>query len=180
MTELIIAKILRSIVTIPQPVDWLLGAILLLGYGILACSVGFATGWMRFKVVSSFSQASRIFTTSLFAPAFLEELVFRVACLPVPKQNLDQLSWQIVTVNVIVFVFYHPLNALTFFPRGRMLFFQPIFLMLAGFLGSVCLMSYLFSGSLWLPVIIHWLVVSCWLIFFDGYGLLYQKATNNL
>ncbi|MEL6500374.1 MAG: CPBP family glutamic-type intramembrane protease, partial [Cyanobacteria bacterium J06623_1] len=86
--------------------------------------------------------------------------------------------------SLLLFVIYHPLNALTFFPQGKETFFDPIFLSLAGILGLTCAIAYQQTGSLWLPVAIHqrsqqapsfyggvicdWLAVVFWLLCFDG------------
>jgi predicted Abi (CAAX) family protease len=72
------------------------------------------------------------------------------------------------TLSLFLFVIYHPLNALTFFSQGRETFFDPIFLCLAAGLGIICTITYYQTGSLWLPVLIHWLVVVVWLLCFDG------------
>ena len=63
---------------------------------------------------------------------------------------------------------YHPVNALTFFPQGREIFFNPIFLSLATALGIACTVTYWQTGSLWIPVLIHWLAVVVWLVYFGG------------
>ncbi len=174
-----IAKISKALMTIPSLVDWQIGGFLVLGYGVLALILGYATGLIRFQLVESWPLATRILSTSLFAPALLEEMIFRVSLLPLPTGNLEQLPWLSAIASIVLFVIYHPLNALTFFPQGRSLFWRPIFLVLAGFLGIVCLLGYWLSRSLWLPVTIHWLVVSCWLILGDGHSLLYQEATKD-
>jgi predicted Abi (CAAX) family protease len=39
-------------------------------------------------------------------------------------------------------------------------------------LGLICTIAYWQSGSWWVPVAMHWLVVFVWLMFFGGYGQL--------
>ena len=70
--------------------------------------------------------------------------------------------------SLALFVIYHPLNALTFFPQGRPVFFSFHFLILAAALGATCNIAYWLSGSLWIPVLIHWLAVVFWLLCFGG------------
>ncbi|MFB2837851.1 type II CAAX prenyl endopeptidase Rce1 family protein [Floridanema evergladense] len=82
--------------------------------------------------------------------------------------------WFWGSLSLVLFIIYHPMNAVTFFPAGRKTFFNPIFLLLAAVLGIVCSVVYLQSGSLWLPVIIHWLVVVVWLVFLGGYKQLHD------
>ena len=81
---------------------------------------------------------------------------------------------------MLVFAIYHPLNALTFFPTGRKIFVRPIFLSLAALLGIICVIVYWQSGSLWLSVILHWIVVAAWLAFLGGYNSLYCSLEENL
>ncbi|NJL41446.1 MAG: CPBP family intramembrane metalloprotease [Leptolyngbyaceae cyanobacterium SM1_4_3] len=38
----------------------------------------------------------------------------------------------------------------------------------AALIGTVCTVSYLRSGSIWLPVVLHWLIVVAWLLVFGG------------
>jgi predicted Abi (CAAX) family protease len=76
-------------------------------------------------------------------------------------------------LSLFLFVVYHPLNALSFFSRGIETFFNRIFLTLAALLGMLCSLTYLQSGSLWTPVVIHWLVVVVWLLLLGGYRKLY-------
>ncbi|XGV98198.1 MAG: CPBP family glutamic-type intramembrane protease [Leptolyngbya sp. BL-A-14] len=35
-------------------------------------------------------------------------------------------------------------------------------------LGIICTLSYLKSGSLWMPVVMHWVIVVSWLLIFGG------------
>jgi len=74
----------------------------------------------------------------------------------------------------VMFVVYHPLNALSFFSQGLETFFNSAFLLLATLLGITCSIAYLQSGSLWTPVVIHWLAVVVWLLFLGGYRKLYE------
>ena len=124
MIEPVIAKIFQSIITIPQPVYWLLGAILFLGYGVLACLVGFSVGWMCLRILSSFSIASRIFTTSLIRSCSFgrTSVPIRLFAFAKAESGSAILEDRNSMMELLVFV-YHPLNVLTFFPRGRSLFF---------------------------------------------------------
>lgn len=53
-----------------------------------------------------------------------------------------------IIVSLVLFIIYHPLNALRFFLAGRKTFFQPVFLFSAGLLGLINSISYLTSGSI--------------------------------
>lgn len=74
---------------------------------------------------------------------------------------------------------YHPLNALTFFPKANVTFLNYTFLSLTTLLGIICVIAYWQSGSVWLSVILHWITVITWLIGLGGYGRLYKIDTNN-
>ncbi|MEM6614884.1 MAG: CPBP family glutamic-type intramembrane protease, partial [Cyanobacteria bacterium P01_C01_bin.72] len=128
-----------------------------------------ATGFLRWNPCKSGKVIARVVVTSLFAPAILEELFFRVLLLPDPATKISSTSyWLWSGFSLLLFVIYHPLNALTFFPQGKSTFFAPIFLCLAAILGLTCAIAYQQTGSIWLPVLIHWLAVVGWLLFFDG------------
>lgn len=71
------------------------------------------------------------------------------------------------------FVAYHPLKAVILSGGKRSTFTRPVFLLLTTLLGAACTTAYLQSGSLWPPVVIHWLIVAVWLLFFGGYERLY-------
>ena len=62
-----------------------------------------------------------------------------------------------------LFVAYHPLAGATWYRPGRQLFRDPAFLLSCSWLGAVCAGVFLLSGSLWPPVLIHWLAVTLWL-----------------
>ena len=104
-----------------------------------------------------------------FSPALLEELVFRVAWLPHPSEGVLPTTWLVWAASgLVLFVINHPLNALTLAPRGNPTFFNPIFLSLAGLLGLACTLAYALTGSLWVIVVLHWLVVMVWLFALGG------------
>lgn len=171
-------RLLTALTIFPNRESWLLGVILILFYGLVALFWGFKLNFLQFCWLQSPLKITQIIIAAFFAPSLLEEIVFRVFLLPQPNQNLIQLPWIAVTINLLIFVLYHPLNALTFFPRGRKTFFNHTFLSLAGLLGLLCIITYWQSASLWLPVIIHWIVVIAWLICFGGYNLLYQTEID--
>ncbi|VEP17912.1 putative Abi/CAAX family protease [Hyella patelloides LEGE 07179] len=165
--------------TLPSKNDWLLGIVLLLFYGLVALFWGFKSNFFHLRLLTSPLKVSQIIMTSFFAPALLEEIVFRVFLLPQPTQNLEQLPWIVITIDLLIFVVYHPLNALTFFPKANVTFLNYTFLSLTALLGFICVIAYWQSGSVWLPVILHWITVITWLIGLGGYDRLYKIDTNN-
>jgi predicted Abi (CAAX) family protease len=163
---------------LPNKETWLLGAILILVYGLVALFWGFKRNFLQFQLLKSPLLIIQIIITSFFAPALLEEIVFRVFFFPQPTQNLAQLSGILVIINLLIFIIYHPLNAFIFFTRGRETFSDNTFLSLAALLGMICIIAYWQSASLWLPVIIHWLIVITWLICFGGYNRFFPTEIN--
>ena len=154
---------------VPTGSDWLLGFCILLIYTLVAVPFGIWQGFLEWSLISSRSTAIRVIVSSLITPALLEEAFFRVILLPHPSENAT-LKYIVIraTIALSLFVIYHPLNGLTFFPQGRPTFFDPIFLILAALLGLACTVGYLLTGSIWIPVVTHWLAVIVWLLCFGG------------
>lgn len=166
---LIFFESLGKAIAPPNCSNWTFLLIAICIYILFTLALGLVTSFLQWNLCTSLTTIARIIVTSLIAPAFLEEILFRVWLLPYPGDNISlhtYLTWG--TLSLFLFVIYHPLNALTFFPQGRDTFFDPIFLCLAAGLGIICTIVYYQTGSLWLPVLIHWLTVVIWLVCFDG------------
>lgn len=176
MINILLNRLINAYTTLPGHEDIFLSIILLLAYSLIAFTWGFKSNFLQFNFLKSPLLKLQIIITSFFAPALLEEILFRVFFLQ-PTKNLTQISLLLVIINLLLFVLYHPLNAMTFFPQGKETFTDSTFLGLAALLGLICLITYWQSGSLWLPVLIHWIIVLTWLICFGGYQSLYQKKT---
>ncbi len=160
--------------TIPDRTDWLVAVMLVLVYTAIALKLGFRSGFLTVDVQTSKPIIAGVLVGCLLSPGLTEELFFRVLILPHPEENASGLAllfWG--GVSLALFVVYHPLNALTFYPEGRSTFMNPVFLRLAAILGGACTVAYLQSGSLWSAVAIHWLAVTVWLLLLGGYRRLY-------
>lgn len=169
-------RLVKAFTTIPSLDYWLHSAELLAILAVISLTVGFLFRFIQFDVIKVTHQTLfSIIIGSLFTPAIAEELFFRVLLLPYPTENADTMTlWFWGSIGLIIFIIYHPLNAVTFFPAGRKTFFHPIFLLLAAFLGVTCTISYWQSGSLWPPVVIHWIFVVTWLLLLGGYRKLHE------
>ncbi len=100
----------------------------------------------------------------LLVPSMVEELLFRALLNPHPLEAAPpsrRLSW--AGVSLLCYVIAHPLNAWLFTPATRGVFDHPMFVLLVALLGTSTLVLYRRSGSLWPPLLLHWLVVSSWL-----------------
>lgn len=169
-------RITTAFCTFPTIKAWLITTILLFILTLFCLPIGL---WRNFLKVEKLRVSQKVMLSiiagSLLLPAISEELFFRVLLIPHPQENARTGAiWFWGSMSLVLFIIYHPLNAVTFFPTGRKTFFHPVFLLLAAVLGMVCSMVYLQSGSLWLPVIIHWLVVVVWLVFLGGYKQLHD------
>ncbi|MGP1385215.1 MAG: CPBP family glutamic-type intramembrane protease [Thainema sp.] len=158
----------------PTLTDWGFAIAVLLLYACIALPQGLRQGFLRYcppaELGLSIPQQVKLMLLLFLMPALLEELVMRVLLLPHPTEGVLPQTWLIWSViSLVIFVVYHPLNALTFYPAGNPTFFQPIFLVLSGLLGLVCTVIYLQTGSLWLIAIAHWLVVVIWILWLGGY-----------
>ena len=164
-------RIVSAIAAIPNLWTWLYSANLLLIFALISLPIGFYLGFLKIDLLNvSWKKAIQIGAICLLTPAITEELFFRVLLLPHPAENppiANQWLWG--CISLIIFVIYHPLNALTFYPAGRKTFLDPVFLFLATLLGAICTLVYFQSGSLLPIVIIHWLIVVVWLLLLGGY-----------
>lgn len=160
--------------------DWYISLGILLSYGLIVLPLGFKTDFLIWKLPNFSWQYFWQLPQLLIMPAFIEELIFRVILLPHPLKNMDHLQglfW--IVLSLILFIVYHPLNAILFYPQGKGLFSNPIFLLFAGLLGIACTISYKITASLWPPVVIHWLIVVTWLLLLGGGDKLNQKSIKD-
>ncbi|NEO05434.1 CPBP family glutamic-type intramembrane protease [Moorena sp. SIO3I8] len=191
--ERVTERLMAGILTFPDGQAWVIVVILIVIYGLIALPIGLRNGFLQLdqnlltidnpplsplfrktdlnavNVKTSWHLVGKIMITALFTPAIAEEIFFRVLLLPHPSENPSLISiyaWS--TVSLFIFVIYHPLNAITFYPAARETFFKPIFLFLATLLGIICTIAYIKSGSIWTAVVIHWLFVVIWLIGLGG------------
>jgi predicted Abi (CAAX) family protease len=110
-------------------------------------------------------------------PSLLEELIFRVLFIPHPAQGhplRTTLIWAIVSLGI--FILWHPINGIFIRSIARPLFTDPLFLTFAGLLGIACTTAYLRSGSIWPPMVIHWAVVTPWILFLGGGNTLFARG----
>jgi predicted Abi (CAAX) family protease len=164
------SRLLKAIATLPRLEAWLFSALLLLILTLISLPIGFYTGFLKVESAKSWKTAISVMTICILTPAITEEVCFRVLFLPHPSEHAATASlWLWSGISLCLFIVYHPLNAITFYPAGIRIFFQPTFLLLAAFLGIVCSISYWQSGSVWTPAAIHWITVVVWLLFLGGY-----------
>jgi predicted Abi (CAAX) family protease len=180
--EILSQAVLRfwsGMTTFPKSMGWLSTLGLLLAYGVIALGFGWKTGFLRFD--NQFKDSPKgyglyeiLFVGKLFfLPALFEEVLFRLLLIPHPIETavfINIVKWSIISLGA--FIVYHPLNALTLYSAGKPTFWDWRFLTLAGLLGAVCSIAYYNTGSIWPPVLIHWIVVVSWIKLFGGKHLL--------
>jgi len=135
---------------------------------IVALGIGFYSGLFHFGFLNRKIGFLLFFTTFVF-PSFLEEAFFRG--LLIPNDAIQHGIGRILLylfISTLLFVLWHPLNALTINPGAVSFFLNPSFLLITALLGLTCGISYILSHSLWIPVIIHWLTVLMWVFFLGG------------
>ncbi len=167
--SILLNRILAS-AFIPAWNDWLTATLALLIYAAISLPLGFSKGFLQLQIWSAkLIDYPLCILRCFITPAIIEEFIFRILFLPHPTQVAN---WQKFTLwavfSLIIFIFYHPLNAKTFYKNGYPTFFQPIFLILATLLGIICTITYALTGSAWIIIFIHWFVVVLWLLVFGG------------
>jgi predicted Abi (CAAX) family protease len=172
------SRLIEAVIAMPTWKDIGITLLSLAGYGILALSWGKRQGFLRWQPAYARTQDYlRLGVHTLFAPGLIEELLFRVWLIPHPTEAVSLfacLGWAALSLGI--FVVYHPLNALTFYPAGRPTFMQAPFLILATGLGVVCMFVYTQTGLLWLITLVHWLVVYVWLGWLGGLRRLHPTS----
>lgn len=153
---------------------WRISGLLALAYAIPALALGLASGLLQPGLVEA--RFFILLPLSLFLfPSLLEEAFFRG--LLIPRDTARRGPGAVVfftLLSTLTFVAWHPLNALTINPTAREVFLNPTFLGIVFLLGLSCSLAYIYSRSLWVPVIIHWLTVVVWVLFLGGRNLVLE------
>ena len=157
-------RLILATYTRPSKSDWLYAVLLLGLYGVIYLPIGFMSGFLTVEPRLQWATIWRVTIGAFLSPGLSEECVFRVLLIPhrvEPVKPIVRWFWTIS--SWVGFVAYHPLN-----PYGQPFFANPIFLIGAGILGMICTSAYLRTGSLWIPVLMHWFIVVIWLLLCGG------------
>ena len=119
--------------------------------------VAHSGGLIRFSGPPEVSTLAPLAATLFFAPALGEEVLFRALVIPHDRPW----PWWLI-LSVLLFVLWHPLQALTFGPPWAGAFLDPWFLAAVAILGAALARIYAATRSLWPCVLVHWLVVLGW------------------
>jgi len=178
LVSLIKFRIVNSFLTLPSWNDWVWTVILLVIFSLIVIPLGFNLKFLRIEIPNiSSTVIFRLTLITLLFPATAEELFFRVLLLP-HKIELASLTYQLISgsISLTLFIIYHPLNATFFIRNARTIFSNFAFLTSAAFLAIVCTIAYLKSGSIYPPIILHWIIVLGWLLGFGGYQSLHSQS----
>jgi predicted Abi (CAAX) family protease len=141
----LVNRVLASLLPPFQPGDLLRSLAIVVGYGVLALVLGFATGFLsRPWSWPPLGQMLPRVAGLLVMPALVEELLFRALLIPHPIEGFPwppQLAW--IALSLGLFVLYHPVAARLWYPQGRPLFDDPSFLLQATLLGLACSLAFL-------------------------------------
>jgi predicted Abi (CAAX) family protease len=129
---------------------------------VLLCAAGGLAdpGW-----VDNSALLIRLALVALVAPALGEELLFRVLLLPRPGEpaSAKTIAW-----SVLLFVLWHPPQALLFGPEWGKVVLNAGFLAAVAVLGVALARLYLRTGSVWPCMLLHWTAVVGWKAFFGA------------
>ena len=106
----------------------------------------------------------RLALVALVAPAFGEELLFRVLLLPPPGEPVPPAR---LLLSAALFTLWHPPQAL-FGPHWAQVVLDPFFLAAVFVLGIALGRLYARTGSIWPCVILHWISVVGWKALLGG------------
>lgn len=143
-------------------------------FAVVAAAIGFSTGLLN--VAPMASKTALLLPATLFVfPSLLEEAFFRGVL--IPRNILDSgtaSAAKAVAISTLIFVAWHPLNALAFNHSAIPLFLDPWFLLIVCALGITCGYGYVVSRSVWVPTIIHWATVTVWVLLLGGRNLVLE------
>jgi predicted Abi (CAAX) family protease len=171
-------RLVNSFLTFPSVNDWIWAVILLLIYSLTVIPLGFNLQFLKAEIPNIGRKTMlRLILITLFIPATAEEIFFRVLLLPHKTEHVSMTSqWILGSISLILFIIYHPLNAAVFANYAKTTFSSFAFLASAAILAIVCTVSYLKSGSIYPPIILHWLFVLGWLLGLGGYRKLHRQS----
>ena len=107
----------------------------------------------------------RLALVAIVAPAFGEELLFRVLLLPPPGEAVPTGR---ILLSAALFVLWHPPQAWLFGPHWAAVVLDPFFLAAVFVLGIALGRLYARTGSIWPCVLLHWTAVVAWKALFGA------------
>jgi predicted Abi (CAAX) family protease len=155
---------------VPKGPDLLFSVVVFFIFMAVALPIGFYSGFFEIEILRTDIWVVITLPISLFfMPSLVEEMVFRGLLIPHKSRGVSHRFLSLYCFfSIAVFVAWHPINAMTITPSAYPMFTNPIFLCLAALMAIACTITYLRTGSLWVPVAIHWLTVLAWVFLLSG------------
>ena len=137
--------------------------------GITAYSTGFINDpYQEYCPPNTFSKCCYKSTSAILFPSLLEELIWRGTFIPMHPYD-PKLTIPTAIIVLVVHVLSHPIAAYTCWPRGKEIFNDTKFLLLATIVLGGATISYIASGgSVWAAAITHGIPVTLWRDYFNG------------
>lgn len=164
MTD-VIGRLRRALRTWPDPAGWARLAIEAAWLVPVLLVLAFAGDLMTWRPRFD-AQIARLALVAFIVPALGEELLFRAALLP--DARLQTVPLRPVLLSTALFVLWHPPQGWIFGPHWQAMMLDPWFLACVAALGIACARLYLFTGSIWPPVLLHWSAVVGWKALLGG------------
>eukprot|EP00565_Helicotheca_tamesis_P004647 CAMPEP_0185731382 /NCGR_PEP_ID=MMETSP1171-20130828/12757_1 /TAXON_ID=374046 /ORGANISM="Helicotheca tamensis, Strain CCMP826" /LENGTH=166 /DNA_ID=CAMNT_0028400641 /DNA_START=53 /DNA_END=553 /DNA_ORIENTATION=+ len=142
--------------------------------GVVSTATGFVDPVRDFRSPSSILRMCSAF---LF-PSLAEETVWRAALLPHPSTS--PVSLYHAGIVLAAHVASHPIAGRTVWPRGRDVFDDPRFLVIATIVLGGATASYIMSGgSVWAAAFTHGVPVALWRDCFGGEDALMKRSSSS-
>lgn len=184
VVKLLAHRVVLSLCSFPSSEAWfhVLGITFLTTTtaGIVATATGFIRPLQDFDPPRGQNWVKPL--SAFIFPSLVEEAFWRGALLPHPTmlpQNAASKIWPWACGALLVHVLSHPLAAKTVWPRGKHVFHDYRFLILATIVLGGSTASYVVSGgSAWAAALPHGVAVALWRDFFGGESTLGLNDTK--
>ena len=156
--------------TLPDLSGWLVTLLLFAGFASVTFMVLRVSGLFTFSPTRlPLKSVLLLVVVAVFTPSLPEEVLYRVLLLPHPTESVSLGTHSLWSgLSLALFVAAHPFTAWSVWHWSRRIFYRPAFLVIVALLGTVCTVAYLYTGSVWAPVSIHWATIVGWKLFFGG------------
>lgn len=158
-----LSDLVASLRQVPGREDWRLAGRELAWALPLMLVAAYAGGLVRVGSSPEIGAGLTLAFTRFVAPALGEELLFRGVL--IPRLNAQPRH---ILLSSLLFLLWHPLQAVTYGPPWAGAFLNPWFLAAVAILGVALGRIYAATGSLWPCIAVHWLVVVVWKVFLGG------------
>ncbi len=161
------ARLVRAATTLPRQRDLIELGLAGAGLVLVVGPLGFWTGLLVWRPRTP-AEIGTLAASAFLAPGLGEEAPFRGLLIP-DRTETDHAGLAIAG-STALFCVWHVVEAMTFLPKARPLFLRPDFLAWTVLLGLVCAALRRRSGSIWPPVLLHWIAVVAWQGWLGGPG----------